>query len=98
MYAVLRRNSFDAERLAAAEEALREFDALHASQPGYVGSVVVEQPDRRRLVLNLWLSEDHASRALAVLGPEVSRLLGPLMSAPSELVGVGHVIATDLTA
>jgi hypothetical protein len=52
----------------------------------------------RRLVINLWESEDHSAAALSVVGPEVSRLLEPLMSHPSELVGAGTVISTDLVS
>jgi hypothetical protein len=33
---------------------------------------------------------------LSVVGPEVGRLLEPLMSHPSEFVGAGTVISTDL--
>jgi hypothetical protein len=42
MYAVLRLNSFDPAKLAASREQLEEFDRVHAAQPGYVGSVVVD--------------------------------------------------------
>jgi hypothetical protein len=47
-------------------------------------------------VLNLWESEEDSAAALSVVGPEVGRLLEPLMSHPSELVGAGTVISTDL--
>jgi hypothetical protein len=47
-------------------------------------------------VLNLWESKEHSAAALSVLGPEVGRLLSPLMSSPSEFIGVGNVISSDL--
>jgi hypothetical protein len=47
-------------------------------------------------VLNLWESEEHSVAALSVVGPEVGRFLEPLMSHPSELIGAGTVISTDL--
>ena len=47
-------------------------------------------------MLSLWESEEHSAAALSILGPEVGRLLEPLMSHPSELVGAGTVISTDL--
>jgi len=50
----------------------------------------------RRFVLNLWESKEHSAAALSVLGPEVGLLLGPLMSGPSEFIGVGNVISSDL--
>lgn len=96
MYAVLRLNSFDEGKLAGASEKLDAFDEIHSAQPGYVGSVVVDLGGGRRFALNLWESEEHSTAALSVLGPEVGRLLGPLMSGPSELIGVGTVISSDL--
>jgi hypothetical protein len=96
MYAVLRLNSFDPVKLAVAADRLQEFDKIHAAQPGYVGSVVVNLGAGRRFVLNLWETEQHGAAALQVLGPEVGRLLGPLMAAPSQLIGAGTVLSSDL--
>jgi len=96
MYAVMRLNSFDPTLLAASRDKLEEFDRVHAAQPGYVGGVVVDLGEGRRFVLNLWESEERSAAALSVLGPEVGRLLGPLMAGPSELIGVGTVISSDL--
>jgi len=96
MYAVARLNSFDPNKLAASGDGLEQFDQTHRAQPGYVGTVVVDLQAGRRLVLNLWESEEHSSAALSFLGPEVGRVLNPLMSDPSELIGVGTVIFTDL--
>jgi len=96
MYAIVRLNSYNPDKLAAAGDRLEQFDKLHASQPGYVGSVVVDLQAGRRLVLNLWESEEHSVAALSVLGPEVGQVLNPLMSKPSELVAVGTVLSADL--
>jgi hypothetical protein len=57
MYAVVRLNSFEANKLAGSADSLKQFDQAHAAQPGYVGSIVVDLQDGRRLVLNLWDSE-----------------------------------------
>ena len=92
MYAVLRINSFDPDRLAAAADRLEEFDRIHAAQPGFAGSVVVDLGGGRRFSLNLWNSEEHGRAALPVLVPVVDRLLASLMSGPSEFVGSGPVI------
>jgi hypothetical protein len=96
MYAVLRLNSFDPAKLAVAADKLEEFDKIHAAQSGYVGSIVVELGAGRRFALNMWESEQHSAAALQVLGPEVGRLLGPLMAAPSQLIGTGTVLSFDL--
>jgi hypothetical protein len=61
-----------------------------------MGSVVVDREEGRRFLLNLWESEEHSAAALSVLGPQVGRLLGPLMSSPSEFIGAGNVISSDL--
>ena len=95
MFAIVRLNSFDPVKLAAST-ALEEFDQIHRSQPGYIGSVLIDLKEGRRLVVNLWESEEHSAAALSVVGPEVGRLLEPLMSQPSELVGAGPVLSTDL--
>ncbi len=96
MYAVVRVNSFDSDKLAASAGSLEQFEKAHSAQPGYVGTVVVDLQASRRLVVNLWESQQHSTAALSVLGPDVGRLLNPLMSNPSDLVGVGTVIYTDL--
>ena len=96
MYAIVRVNSFDSEKLAASDGSLEQFQKAHGAQPGYVGTVVVDLQAGRRLVVNLWESQKHSTAALSVLASDVGRLLDPLMSNPSELVGVGTVIYTDL--
>jgi len=95
MYAVVRLNSFDPVKLADSTS-LEQFDQIHRAQPGYVGTVVVDLQAGRRLALNLWESEEHSAAALSVMGPEAGRLLEPLISQPSELVGTGTVLSTDL--
>ena len=97
MYAVLRLNTFDPALLAKSTDRVQEFDREHMAQPGYAGSVVVDLGGGRRFALNLWASEQHSDAALAILGPEVQRLLIPLMSAPSQLIGVGPVLTSDLS-
>ncbi len=97
MFAVLRVNTFDPDRLSASKDFIAEFDRIHAAQSGYVGSVVVELGRGREFALNLWDSIEHSQAALSVLGPEVNRLLRPLMVAPSEFIGAGEVISSDLT-
>ena len=96
MYAVVRLNSFEANKLSGSADSLKRLDEAHAAQPGYVGSIVVDLQDGRRLVLNLWDSEAHSAAALSVLGPEAAQVLNPLMSKPSELIATGPVISADL--
>ena len=93
MYAVLRLNPFDPDKLVGAGPQLDRFEEVHWAQPGYVGGIVVDLGGGRCLVLNLWESEEQARGALSVLGPEVTRLVDPLMSGPSELIGAGRVVS-----
>ncbi|HJQ86741.1 MAG TPA: hypothetical protein VJ820_04675 [Propionibacteriaceae bacterium] len=92
---MVRLNSFDPINLAGSA-APEQFDQIHRTQPGYVGTIVVDLQAGRRLVLNLWESEEDSAAALSVVGPKSVRLLEPFMSHASELVGAGTVISTDL--
>jgi hypothetical protein len=96
LYAVVRVNTFDLARLAAAAEELGQFDRVHAAQPGYQGGLVVDLQGGRRLVVNLWQSEEHSNQARATLGPQVGRVLDPLLVRPSEFLGAGAVLSADL--
>lgn len=95
MQAVLRVNSFDPDKLAAGQQQLEEFNKLHAAQPGFLGSLTVDLGEGRHFVLNLWDTEEHRVSGLDALGPAVARLVDPLFAKPSELIGVGPVIASD---
>jgi hypothetical protein len=97
MYAVLRLNSFDPDKLAGSTDQLEEFDRIHASQPGFAGSIVVDLGSGRRFMVNLWQNEDASKAAFERLMPEVDRLLTPLLADPSQFMGAGPVIAADLT-
>ncbi|KMO66962.1 hypothetical protein [Mycolicibacterium chlorophenolicum] len=98
MRAVLRLNTFDADKLAAASEQLEEFDRLHAVQPGYLGNVTVDVGQGRRFVINLWETAEHQQAGLKALGPAVEHLVNPLLAVPSQLIAEGTVIRCDLIA
>ena len=97
MYAIIRKNTYDPGKLAQAGNALAEFQALHAAQPCYVGSIDVDIGQGQRIIVNLWQTQQDAHAGMTVLIPHVQRLLGPLTAGPSELVGSGEVAITDLT-
>lgn len=97
MYAIVRANTYDPARLAQGRDQLAEFQELHARQPGYRGTLVVDAGDGRWLAVNLWETQEDANAALPALIPVVQRLLEPMMAAPSELIGTGPVVLTDLT-
>ena len=68
MFAIVRLNSFDPIKLAASP-ALEQFDRIHRSQPGYVGTIVVDLQAGRRLVLNLWRVRITARQRCQSWGP-----------------------------
>jgi|GEM_PF-1291314 len=96
MYAVVRDNTFDLQKLADGAPQVADFQAAHAEQPGYVGSVVVDAGAGRQVSLTLWRSEDEADAARRALGPVIGRSLQPMMAMPSQLVATGQVIFNDL--
>lgn len=97
MYAIIRMNTYDPVKLAQAGPALAEFQQLHAAQPGYAGSIDIDAGDGQRVIVNLWQTEQDARAGMTMLVPHLQHLLEPLMAAPSQLVGVGEVAASDLT-
>ena len=96
MYAIIRKNTFDPDKLTRAQATLAEFRELHAAQPGYAGSIDIDAGDGHRVVVNFWQTEQDAQAGMAVLVPHVQRLLEPLMAGPSQFLGAGQVAATDL--
>lgn len=92
MYAVVRVNTWDNAKRAAAAGDVAEFDRIHTEQPGFLGSLVVDLGDGCNAILNFWKSQEHATAALPVVGAAVRRLLEPLMAEPSQLIGAGDVI------
>ncbi|MBO0837203.1 MAG: hypothetical protein J2P28_17070 [Actinobacteria bacterium] len=96
MYAIVRLNTFDEQKLEQAERELAKVAQLHSGQAGYAGSFTVALQEGRHLTVNLWQTEDHARSGRSAIGPEVSRLLEPLTAAPSQLIGAGPVVETDL--
>jgi hypothetical protein len=62
MYAIIRKNTYDPGKLARAGPALAEFQALHAAQPGYAGSIDVDTGHGHRIIVNLWHTEQRRPR------------------------------------
>ncbi len=96
MYAVVRDTPYDPAKLREGSEAIAEFQAIHARQPGYAGTVVVDAGNGRWLTVNLWETEEQAAAALPTMVPVVQRLIEPLMAGPSQLIASGPVALTDL--
>jgi hypothetical protein len=59
--------------------------------------VVVDVGNGRWISVNLWESVQDAQAALPTMIPVVQRLIEPLTAGPSQLVGAGPVVLTDLS-
>lgn len=95
MYAIVRQYTYDPATIARAEQALAAAQGLHAAQPGYAGGLVIDD-GQHFIAVNLWQTEHHAAAGRVAIGTQVQRLLKPLMATPSQLLGAGEVVATDL--
>jgi hypothetical protein len=96
MYSVIRENFYDPNKLERAGKEMQEFQSIHAAQPGYRGNIVVDLGKGHMLVVTLWESESLAHSARAALEPVIQRLLVPLMTKPSHLLGAGKVVLNDV--
>ncbi len=97
MYAVVRETTFDPEKRAQGGAQLQEFAQIRAQQPGYRGSLSVDAGDGRGFTITLWETSEQFEAARARLEPEAQRLMGPLWTAPSRVLGSGTVSYDDLT-
>ena len=97
MYAIVRESAYDPAKLAEGRDKLDAFQAQHSRLQGYRGTIVVDTGNGRWLTLNLWETEEQAAAALPAMVPVVQRFLEPMMAGPSQLIGSGPVVLTDLT-
>lgn len=97
MFAIIRRNSYDLRKAADVDRAIGAFQALHAEQRGYSGSIIVDTGNGQRITVNLWESEQASEGGRMALVPHLKRLLEPLMAGPSEFLGAGEVVQRDLS-
>jgi heme-degrading monooxygenase HmoA len=95
MCAIVRRYACDPAAITSAGQALAAAQELQTTQPGYAGSIVVDD-GQHFIAVNLWQSEHDAVAGRAAIGMQVQRLLEPLTATPSQLLGAGEVVATDL--
>ena len=95
MHAIVRQYTYDPAKLDHAGHVFSVVQALHASQHGYAGSLVIDD-GRHFIAVNLWETEDDAAAGRAAIGPRVQRLVAPLMTnGHSDILGAGQVVAAD---
>jgi hypothetical protein len=96
MYAIIRENCFAVDSPLEQISEFQEFQKAHANVKGYIGSIVVEAGEGRYESITVWASNTDMNAAREALGPVVGRLLEPLMTRPSEVVGAGRVVFQDV--
>jgi hypothetical protein len=96
MHAVFRETSYPSSVPIQETAEFREFQRLHAGRPGYCGTVVAAVGDGRHLTMTLWRSAEDMQAAREALEPVIGALIAPRMTAPSVLLGTGHVVAMDI--
>ena len=96
MYAVVRRIEFVAGATARGAVNLDDFRQVHEQQPGFIGTLDIDEGDGRHVVVNLWNSAAAAEAGRQAVGPVAARTMQPLTTEPPELLAVGEV-STRLT-
>lgn len=98
MFAVIRDNRFDPEKLISGAELLEQFQATHAAQAGYRGNLTIDAGNGRHLLVTLWDSGAKAQAARAGLEPAIRDFVMPILAEPSQFIGSGEVIYDDMTS
>ena len=96
MHAVFRETRYSPDASVVESDVYREFNRIHAAQPGYRGTMVIDAGDGRLLTVTLWETAEAMTAAREALGTVVARLLDPHMAAPAVLLGTGPVVVNDL--
>ena len=96
MFAVVRESTYDPAKLTGGSAELARYQVLRAGQAGYQGNLVVDLGNGRILTITLYDTPEQATAAQSAMQPEAQRLLEPMMTAATRVVGTGPVIITDL--
>jgi len=91
MYAVVRRIGFVPGAPARGATELETFRQVHEQQPGFIGSLDIDEGDGRHVIVNLWNSAAAADAGRQAVGPVAVRTMQPLTTEPPELLAVGEV-------
>jgi heme-degrading monooxygenase HmoA len=91
MYAVVRRFTFVPGGSERGVGDLDEFRAVHERQPGFVGTLDIDEGDSRHVVVNLWDSAEAAEGGRRTVGPVAARTMEQLTAEPPDLLAVGEV-------
>lgn len=96
MYAVVRETSYAPDKPIYESQEFQQFQQEHSGLRGYQGTIVVEVGAGRFITLTLWQNSEDMTSAREAMGPVVKRLLNPLMTSPTKLLGTGAVVVNDI--
>jgi len=96
MRAVVRETTYPVDTPLADRPEFKAFQDTHATQPGYLGTIVTHLGNGRHITVTLWDTADHMNAARDAIGPAVKTLIEPIMSAPTRLLGTGEVAYADI--
>jgi hypothetical protein len=96
MFVVIRETTYAPDISLEETPQFREFQSAHAGRPGYEETLVACVGAGRYVTVTLWQTAEDMNAAREALGPVVQRLLDPLMTMPSTLIGTGKVVFDDL--
>jgi heme-degrading monooxygenase HmoA len=88
VHAILREATYATDTPVHESREFKEFQALHARQPGFAGSYVIDAGDGRLFTVTLWESSTHAAAARAVLEP--GRAPGAASADERAVPAAGH--------
>ena len=91
MYAVVRRIILVPGAAEQGSDDRDEVRTVHERQPGFVGTLDIDQGDGRHVVVNLWESAEAAEAGRKIVGPVAARTMEKLTAEPPELLAVGEV-------
>lgn len=96
MYAVVRETTYPMDTSLRDRPEFKAFQDAHSALRGYRGTVVTHVGSGRYITVTLWETRDDMNAARDAIGPDVGKLIEPLMTAPSQLIGTGEVAYTDI--
>ena len=93
MYAVIRRISFCPDVAQHADD-LEHFRIQHESQPGFLGTLDIDEGNGHHVVVNLWDTEAAAEAGRRVIGALAAQTMQPITNEPPELLAAGNLTTT----
>jgi hypothetical protein len=94
---VIRETTYPADKPLGHRPEFKAFQDAHAARPGYLGSIVTHLGNGRYVTMTLWDMAEHMDAARDAIGPAVKKLIEPIMTAPSKLLGTGEVAYADIS-